>query len=235
MRTFDRILAISDVHGENDKFLALLKETEYDPASDLLIVCGDLIDRGTQNLETIQTCQKLQQQGAILLKGNHEQFAEECIQDMILERPSEALQLWVCHNGGSNTYDELINLSKSELKDLLSFIRRLPLYFAVGDYIFVHAGVDSKKPIEQNKENDLVWCEDSFYSCQAYKGKTVVFGHIPTFLLTAPNKRNDKAYKQSAKVWYDTINNDKIGIDCGSVFGGRLAALELPSGRVFYV
>ena len=235
MRTFDRILAVSDVHGENDKFLALLKETEYDPASDLLIVCGDLIDRGTQNLETIRTCQKLQQQGAILLKGNHEQFAEECIQDMILERPSEALQLWVCHNGGSNTYDELINLSKSELKDLLSFIRRLPLYFAVGDYIFVHAGVDSKKPIEQNKENDLVWCEDSFYYCPAYKGKTVVFGHIPTFLLTTPKKRNDKDYKRSAKVWHDTLNNDKIGIDCGSVFGGRLAALELPSGRVFYV
>ena len=235
MRTFDRILAISDVHGEHDKFLALLKETEYDPASDLLIVCGDLIDRGTQNLETIRTCQKLQQQGAILLKGNHEQFAEECIQDMILERPSEALQLWACHNGGSNTYDELINLSKGELKDLLSFIRRLPLYFAVDDYIFVHAGVDSKKPIEQNKENDLVWCEDSFYYCPAYKGKTVIFGHTPTFLLATPKKRNDKAYRRSAKVWYDTLNNDKIGIDCGSVFGGRLAALELTIGRVFYV
>ena len=235
MRTFDRILAVSDVHGEHDKFLALLKETEYDPASDLLIVCGDIIDRGTQNIETIRTCQKLQQQGAILLKGNHEQFAEECIKDMILERPSESLQLWVCHNGGSNTYDELINLSKSELKDLLSFIRRLPLYFAVGDYIFVHAGVDSKKPIEQNKEDDLVWCEDSFYYCPAYKGKTVIFGHTPTFLLATPKKRNDKAYKRSAKVWYDTLNNDKIGIDCGSVFGGRLAALELPSGRVFYV
>lgn len=231
MRTFDRILAVSDVHGENDKFLALLKETEYDSASDLLIVCGDLIDRGTQNLETIRTCQKLQQQGAILLKGNHEQFAEECIQDMILERPSEALQLWVCHNGGSDTYDELTNVSKNELKILLKFIQKLPLYFTIENYIFVHAGVDAAKPIEQHKENDLVWCKDSFYSCPAYKGKTVIFGHIPTFLLTTPNK----PHKAAAKVWYDTVNKDKIGIDCGSIFGGRLAALELPSMKEFYI
>ena len=235
MRTFNRILAISDIHGENDKLIALLKKTEYDPVSDLLIICGDLIDRGTQNLATIQTCKKLQQQGAIVLKGNHEQFASECILDMVLERPSEALQVWVGHNGGNCTYDELVTLSKNELGDLLSFMRRLPLYFAIGDYIFVHAGVNSKKPIEENKENDLVWCEDSFYYCPAYKGKTVIFGHIPTFLLSTPKNRKDKAYRQGAKVWRDPLNNDKIGIDCGSVFGGRLAALELPSGRAFYV
>jgi len=235
MRTFSRILAVSDLHGENDKFIKLLKETDYDPTRDLLIVCGDLIDRGTHNLETIRTCQKLQQQGAVMLKGNHEQFAEECIQDMMFERPSEALQLWVLHNGGSNTYDELINLSKAELRDLLNFIKRLPLYFTVGDYIFVHAGVNSKKPIEKNQENELVWCRDSFYQSPSYTGKTVIFGHKPTFLLTAPEKRHDKDYKRSAKIWYDTLNKDKIGIDCGSVFDGRLAALELPSMREFYV
>jgi serine/threonine protein phosphatase 1 len=234
MRTFDRILAISDVHGENDKFIELLKKTEYNPASDLLVVCGDMIDRGTQNLATIRTCQKLQQQGAVILKGNHEQFAEECIKDMLAERPSEALQLWVA-NGGGETYDQLFDLSKTELKDLLSFIRRLPLYYIAGDYIFVHAGVNPQKPIEQNVENDLVWCEDRFYYCPAYKGKTVIFGHTPTFILTPYKRCSDEAHKRSAKVWYDSINKDKIGIDCGGVFGGRFAALELPSGKEFYI
>lgn len=235
MRIFDRVLAVSDLHGENDKFIDLLKQTEYNPANDLLVVCGDLIDRGTQNIDTVRTCQKLQQQGAILLKGNHEQFAEECIQDMILEKPSEALRLWTYHNGGSNTYDELLNLSNKQLKDLLNFIQKMPSYFAVGNYIFVHAGVNSKKPIEQNNEDDLVWCDDDFYFKPAYKGKTVIFGHIPTFLLATPEKRNSKDYRRYTKVWYDRTYKDKIGIDCGSVFGGRLAALELPSYREFYV
>ena len=232
---FDRILAVSDIHGEHDKFLKLLEKAEYNSTCDLLIVCGDMIDRGNQNLDTIQTCQKLQQQGAVLLKGNHEQFAQECIQDIILERPSEALQLWVMNNGGAVTYDELVNLSKAELKDLLSFLRRLPLYFEIQNYIFVHAGVEAKKPLDKNTEDELIWSDDSFYYCPTYKGKTVIFGHTPTFLLTTPKKRNDKAYKQSAKIWYDQTFKDKIGIDCGSVFGGRLAAIELPSGREFYV
>lgn len=236
MREYSRIIAISDIHGEHDKFLALLEKTEYDAASDLLIICGDMIDRGTQNLATVELCQKLQQQGAILLKGNHEQFAQECIGDMINELPSEALQLWVGYNGGDTTYDELTKcLTRSGLAKLLNFIKSLPLYYAVDDYIFVHAGVNPRKPIERNVENELVWCSNSFFACPAYKGKTVVFGHTPTFVLGQYKKSNDKARRQSAKIWRDKINNDKIGIDCGSIFGGRLAALELPSGKEVYV
>lgn len=236
MRNVDRILAISDIHGEHDKFLKLLEKTEFNPVCDLLVVCGDLIDRGTQNLATIRTCRELREKGAaVLLKGNHEQFAQECLGDIIYERSSQALQCWVNNNGGSNAYDEFVNLSKTELKDLLTFFKTLPLYFAVNDYIFVHAGANTRKPVEQNTENELVWMENSFPYCPAYKGKTVVFGHTPTFLFATPKKRNDKNYKQSAKIWYDTANKDKIGIDCGGVFGGRLALLELPSGREFYV
>lgn len=235
MRKVDRILAVSDLHGENDKFLKLLEKAEYAPANDLLVICGDMIDRGTQNLDTLRTCKKLREQGAVIIKGNHEQFAEECIPDMIFDRPSQALQVWVSHNGGSSFYDELMLLSKDELKEILGFIKSLPTYFVAEDYIFVHAGANTRKPIEQNEENDTVWCEDSFYYCPAYRGKTVIFGHIPTFMLATPINRKDKAYKKSAKVWYDPLNKDKIGIDCGSVFGGRMAAIELPSGREFYV
>ena len=31
------------------------------------------------------------------------------------------------------------------------------------------------------------------------------------------------------------VNKYKVGIDCGGVFGGRLAALELPTYREYYV
>lgn len=236
MRTVDRILAVSDIHGEHDKLLKLLEKTEFNPDCDLLVVCGDLIDRGSQNLATIKTCCELRDKGAaVILKGNHEQFAQECIQDMLIERPSETLQLWVCYNGGSNTYDELVSLPQRELKTLLRFFTTLPLYFTTGDYIFVHAGADARKTLKQNDEEDMVWSDESFYHCPAYRGKTIVFGHTPTFWLTNPLNRQDKTYRKSAKVWFDPVHKDKIGIDCGSVFGGRLAALEIPSMREFYV
>lgn len=72
MRTVDRILAISDLHGHQKRFLSLLKKAEYNPEMDLLIVCGDMIDRGEENLKVIDTCEKLREKGVILLRGKSE-------------------------------------------------------------------------------------------------------------------------------------------------------------------
>lgn len=236
MRTVDRILAVSDIHGENSKFLKLLEKAEYEPEQDLLVVCGDMIDRGTENLDTIKTCIDLQKKGAIILKGNHEQFAEQCLRDMVIaddwSSPSMAIHTWITHNGGSNFYNEIENFSKEKLKELLKFFRSLPLYFTAENYIFTHAAANTKKPIEENTENEAVWAEDNFYYRPAYKDKIMVFGHTPTWLLRPYSKKNKP---ENAKIWFDPTFKDKIGIDCGSVFGGRLAALELPSAREFYV
>ena len=235
MRKVNRVLAISDIHGENKKLLTILDKASYDPKNDVLVVCGDMIDRGTENMETLRTCLKLQEQGAVLLKGNHEQFAQECLADMILEKPSEALRLWVIYNGGENTYDEFTKLSKPEMQEWLNFFRKLPLYYTYENYIFVHAGADSRKPIEKNSEPDLVWSDQKFPYCPAYKGKTVIFGHTPTINFTTPSKHKGKDYMKASRIWYDPLNKDKIGIDCGNGFGGRLALLELPSGKEFYI
>lgn len=63
MRNVDRILATSDPHGENGKLLRLLKKAAYEPDRDLLIICGDLIDRGEENLDCLATCEELQKKG----------------------------------------------------------------------------------------------------------------------------------------------------------------------------
>ncbi|WP_432748969.1 metallophosphoesterase [Pectinatus haikarae] len=58
MHTIGRILATSDIHGQNKKFH--MKTMQHEPEQDLLIVCGDLIDRGKENLKCLAACQKLQ-------------------------------------------------------------------------------------------------------------------------------------------------------------------------------
>lgn len=236
MRIVDRILATSDLHGQNKRFLSLLKEMEYDPQKDLLVVCGDLIDRGEENLDCLATCQKLQKQGAVLLKGNHEQFLEQSLIEMInsviwCSHPSENLSNWVKYNGGASMYYEIKDLPREKLSEILKCVQSLPLYFTVGNFIFTHAGANTLEPIEANKEDDLVWMNESFPYCKAYQGKVMIFGHTPTWQLCSYNKVDRK----TAKVWYDTKHKDKVGIDCGGVFGGRLAAIELPSYREFYV
>jgi serine/threonine protein phosphatase 1 len=235
MRTVDRILATSDLHGQNKRFLKLLNEIAYDPDKDLLVVCGDLIDRGEENLDCLATCEKLQKKGAIFLKGNHEQFLESSLIEMITidnwrTRPSIKLQNWVGHNGGATMYKEISDLSKNKLSEILRFVQKLPIYFTIGDFIFTHAGANTIKPIEQNTENELVWMAESFPHCPAYPGKVMIFGHTPTWQLYAYKKSDRK----TAKIWYDSKYKDKLCVDCGGVFGGRLAAIELPSYREFY-
>jgi serine/threonine protein phosphatase 1 len=237
MRTVDRILAISDPHAENKKLLHLLKKVEYDPDRDLLIIVGDMIDRGEENLDMMETCEKLRKNGAILLKGNHEQFAQAAITEMLKNEiwrshPGASLYNWYTYNGGASMYYEIRDLSAKRLEKLLTFVQTLPLYFTVGKFIFSHAGANIRKPIEKNSEDELVWMEEQFPSCRAYREKVMVFGHVPTWQLYPYNK---KLNKKNAKIWYDKMYEDKIGIDCGSCFGGRLAALELPGYREFYV
>ncbi|HWR05277.1 metallophosphoesterase [Sporomusa sp.] len=236
MRTVDRILATSDLHGQNKRFLNLLGKSEYEPDKDLLVVCGDLIDRGGENLDCLATCINLQKQGAILLKGNHEQFLESSLVEMIetdtwRTRPSEGLYNWVKHNGGAAMYEEIKDLSLGRLAEILKFVRSLSLYFTINNFIFSHAGANVAKPIEANTENELVWMDEDFPFCPAYTGKVIVFGHIPTWLLYDYDKAK---IRKSARIWYDLDYQDKICLDCGGVFGGRLAAIELPSYREFY-
>lgn len=236
MRTVDRILATSDLHGQKRRFEDLLDKTDYEPDKDLLIICGDMVDRGEENLDCLATCENLRKNGAVLLKGNHEQFLEQSLIEMIhsdiwRSHPSENLTNWVNYNGGAGMYHEIKDLSHEKLSEILKFVQSLPLYFTVGNFIFTHAGANTLEPIEDNKENELVWMDESFPYCKAYQGKVLVFGHIPTWQLYSYDKINRKA----AKIWYDSKHNDKVGIDCGGIFGGRLAALELPSYREFYV
>ena len=237
MRVVDRILAVSDIHGDNQRLQSLLNQAEYDPAGDLLVICGDMIDRGTENLAVLKACQAFQSQGAVLLKGNHEQFLEQSLIEMTntdtwRSNPSEHLYNWVTYNGGAALYAEIENLVPAKLSELLQFIKGLSCYFSAGNFLFSHAGANSQKPIEENTEDDLVWMDSQFPFCPAYKGKVLVFGHVPTWHLYHYDK---KFKKTNARIWFDPEYRDKIGIDCGGCFGGRLAALELPSCREFYI
>ncbi len=236
MKTVDRILATSDLHGQNKRFLDLLRKTEYNAEQDLLIVCGDLIDRGNENLDCLATCEALQKKGAVLLKGNHEQFLEKSLIEMLTtdtwrERPSNDLYYWIHHNGGREMYEEIKNISSEKLANILKFIQSLPAHMVVGKYIFSHAGANSNKPIEENTEDELVWMSKEFPWCPAYAGKIMVFGHTPTWVLYGSKIVKDK---KNATVWYDKINKDKLCVDCGGIFGGRLAAIELPTFLEFY-
>lgn len=82
-----RVVSIADIHGDNDKLLAVLAGCGLiDPVTlkwsaqptTTLVQTGDLIDRGLQDVEVMETMMRLQQEAAkkgskvVTLLGNHE-------------------------------------------------------------------------------------------------------------------------------------------------------------------
>jgi hypothetical protein len=198
---------------------------------------GDLIDRGLYNIATLEFAEYLRRHGAILIKGNHEEFLQNSINEMLLspdcpKKMSPYLLKWTSNWGGENTFNELKKIGKNQLQNMLNLIWNMTPIYKFNEFIFVHAGVDASKRLENNTLEDFIWGTNDFYLRPSFSGKTIVFGHTPTWLLGEYGAYTDNT---KATIWYDHRNNDKIGIDCGNTYGGRLSCLELPSMKEYYI
>ncbi|MCO7174557.1 metallophosphoesterase family protein [Sporolactobacillus kofuensis] len=230
LQTVKRLLVMSDIHGQIDAFNALLDKVKYKMEEDLLFLLGDYVDRGQNPRSCIQKARELEAQGAIPLKGNHEDMMEKALAGENLQ----ALSHWAS-NGGTQTlasygllfediYHSIRDGSLSlpdQLLDDLQWIQKLNVYAETEHYFFVHAGVDPQKAINETDDQTFLWIRSPFFD--GYHGdKTVIFGHTPTMNL---HDTND--------VYFGT--NNIIGIDGGCVFGGQLNCLELPSKVIYSV
>jgi serine/threonine protein phosphatase 1 len=233
-----RILVISDIHGESEKFEALLKEAAYSPEQDQLILLGDYVDRGPHAKDVLDKVIQLKEAGALVLKGNHEDMMIRAL----TTNDERTWNRWVYINGGETTLQSY-GLSatnymddehsgafrkpqlQSELLDKhLKFIINLDHYIEMDDYIFVHAGVEPETPIAETDPYTLMWIRDEFHN--GYQGeKMVVFGHTTTDGLHDDPDNNDVYFGE----------NRIIGIDGGAVYGGQLNCIELPSLTVYSV
>ena len=64
-----KLYAVGDIHGCYNLLMSRLKEIGFDFENDLLVAVGDLVDRGTQNIECIELLSK---PWFTSVRGNHE-------------------------------------------------------------------------------------------------------------------------------------------------------------------
>jgi serine/threonine protein phosphatase 1 len=208
----ERIYAVGDIHGCYDKLLVMMQKMDIDFESDTLVFLGDYIDRGPQSFEVVAYLANLKQRYAntIFLKGNHEEMLEKYL--------SGEDRITYLVNGGQQTLESYMNRPRPEGEPViprthLEFFKSLRIYHETQNYIFVHAGLKNKVPLEKQKTEDLLWIRRRFIESKYDYGKMVVFGHTPLHEpLLLPNK---------------------IGIDTGAVYGNRLTCVRLPE-LVFY-
>ena len=228
---------ISDIHGEYDKFIELLKMIDLRD-EDILYILGDVVDRGPHPIKTL--LKLMEMPNVICIVGNHELMALECLKFLSQEITTENvdrldiemienLSNWQ-FNGGKPTIDEFRALTPDRRKDVIDFIGEFVIYeeVTVGgrDYLLVHAGLGNYSPdkdIEDYSLHDLLWARAD-YSVKYFDDKFVVTGHTPTQLIEE-NPRPGNIYK----------HNNHIAIDCGAHHpGGRLAAICLDTMDEFY-
>ncbi|MFW6120099.1 MAG: metallophosphoesterase, partial [Petrotogales bacterium] len=168
------------------------------------------IDRGADSKGVVDFLLELDTRHKCkFLRGNHEQMLLDYLDDKKLGR------IWY-FNGMDATLKSYGNID-SIPKDHLDFFRSTEFFYQTEDYLVVHAGVVPGKSLEEQDEMELIWIREDFIYCEnPLESKIIVFGHTP-FL--------DGPY----------IDNTKIGIDTGCVYGGKLTAIRLEDREYFQV
>ncbi|MBP3884304.1 MAG: serine/threonine protein phosphatase [Olsenella sp.] len=130
----------SDVHGHAATLDRLLERVQPGEG-DRIFMLGDMIDRGPDPVGVLKTCRSLNESGACILMGNHEDLMLSYFEDS--DDPTNVTN-WLI-NGGATTSEGLFALPEAERIELLDWVANLPLYaYAVVEgrpYIMVHAGI----------------------------------------------------------------------------------------------
>jgi len=185
-----------------------------DMDTDRLLFIGDYVDRGPSSYEVVEYLVNLRRRfpAVVFLRGNHE--------DMLLNYLSGEDRLTFLMNGGRLTLEDYLNHARGTGNGPIppehrQFFDQLRLYHETDDYIFVHAGLQPKVPLEKQDPRDLVWIRQKFIYSDYDFGKRVIFGHTP---FNEP-----------------FVAANKIGIDTGAVYGNRLTCVKLPEVEFFSV
>ncbi|QFT76966.1 metallophosphoesterase family protein [Erythrobacter sp. THAF29] len=217
-----RYYVIGDIHGRLDLFEAIIDAVEQDdaaagPAETHVILLGDLVDRGPDSAGVLARTREWQKRRNVrVLAGNHEEMFLESFEK------EEILRHFLKHGGretilsfgltrkqfNAMTLEELFALipqliPQSERDYIASFEDMI----VAGDYLFVHAGIDPKVPLDEQRRSDMLWIRDRFLNHEGPLEKVVVHGH------TIFDKVMDCG--------------NRIGIDTGAFRSGVLTALVL--------
>lgn len=218
----ERYYVIGDIHGRLDLFDALIEAIEADdaalpPAQTTVVLLGDLIDRGPESAGVIDRAIDWSRTRKLrCIAGNHEEMFLESFNDR------EMLRHFVKHGGRETIlsygikrkhYNELtIKELQGQLGDLVperhrTFLAGFEDMIVAGDYVFVHAGINPKRPVDDQKQSDLRWIRERFLNHAEPLSHVVVHGHT---------------------IFEEIEHTDhRIGIDTGAFRTGKLTALVL--------
>ena len=239
-----RILMISDIHGHADGLKAILKKAGF-CKNDILVIAGDLVEKGPQSLDTIRLVMELCQQYTVYpIMGNVDLWRWEFLQshnpDTWREMAAYSLKAkgwWgssllheMCEELGAPITPEtdivplFLTLQKHFEKEI-AFLGSLPTILETQRMIFVHGGIPHERLSELEGTDAYPLLKfDDFYTAGLSFQKYVIVGHWPAVL-----------YSKTYPVYSPLIDRRRriLSLDgaCGVKYEGQLNLVTVSDWR----
>ncbi|WP_315832742.1 metallophosphoesterase [Bradyrhizobium prioriisuperbiae] len=172
-----RSYVIPDLHGRHDLLVAALDviatRAHGDPLT--LITLGDYVDKGPHSRQVIATISALQSDPPtgwrmICLMGNHDWMMREAV------RKPETQEFWMAR-GGDIALASYADMPDGGIPEAhVRWLEALAPMHVDRHRVFVHAGVDSGQPLDQQSERTLLWKRYPDDDADGYGERHVVHG-----------------------------------------------------------
>lgn len=215
---------MSDIHGNFYPMIRLLTYVNYRPEHDQLVIVGDMIDRGPDSVQVLNQLYSLSKRypkNVTVLQGNHE--------DMMGMFFAGATDQWLSF-GGTEIIHELETIDESVLSgsidSILTWALTRPVLHDDGEYIYVHAGIDPNRMLDNQDRNEMIW--------MPYSHSGINFNYVPPeeILKTTYGKKVIYGHTPRGYVFDDGA---KMGIDGGAGVkeDGELRLIDLTNDKVY--
>ena len=231
-----RAFAVSDVHGTLEYLKGLLAKISF-TTDDILILLGDIVEKGPQSLDTLRFIMELSRTHTVYtLRGN----CDLLLFDKTI--PDEWLFNYRHHWNGNllmNEFARELSLPLSKPEDIstlrrlvqehfpeeVDFLTGLPVILESEHYIFVHGGIpgeDSLKDLSALTAWSCTKNDDFLNQGHVFRRKWCVVGHWPATL-----------YRENHPCANPHISPEQqiVSIDggCAIKLDAQLNALRLPN------
>ena len=207
---------IGDIHGQVKALEKCFELSGFDMENDTLICLGDVCDRGDHVKESFDLLLKVKK--LIYILGNHDKwFFDWAV-------TGKAEYTWEVQYGKITRKNYKDGVPESHIE----LLRNAVLYHLENNRLFVHAGIDINKSLDEQTEYDLLWDReliDYVYRISSRPVfemrkpfKEIFVGHTPTV-----NYGSDKPIHIKG-VWL---------LDTGAGWGHKLTIMDIDT-KEFY-
>ena len=241
-----KLFVVSDIHGHYTELMAALARKGFDrnDPDHVFLHCGDLFDRGKENVQVYDYVRNLERK--ILIKGNHEDLLKRCLtrgyltmtdcsNGMLVTLPQMIGEGELDENGG---FDQ--EKHRTKINEIITFIDSMLNYYETENYIFTHGWlpikVEGRRPyialdwrnVSEAEWEETRWLEwQQLYGTEAMMpGKTIVCGHRPSWLGYMFDESREPDCNELFR------GNGLIVVDCGTARSGFVDVLVIEENDV---